>query len=572
MNSGGLFMRSCIKKFLFFIVALGYSFALNGNPRLSQWVEQKAAWTCNLLLWGISKIASEKTPIETQTLSNFLEVPQELERIIHTLKECQHDEYFSLPENVLITGDSKSGKTHLLKGIQHILGNSSTVFCPIETALSEGFFSSTLTKFFDNAADKANKSPIKKCVLLLDNIDALHHFSWHEFNSLKNNAHYRDVIIIATTTTDTVQAIFTTDKISSRFEKQIKLEPLGRTTRHQLLTKQFHADQNLLDTVLSRTKDFYFSDLKKLIDLVSTQQEKYPSIQLHTLFNQTLTKILSKKSLTQDDSDLIGENIKGLQDYIGQIPEKIETFIRLSKKSKPLRYTVETPNKFLLEGKPGTGKTYLIRCIAKELGYGLIIATASDFAQRYVGDNIAKIEDLFTRAKKIAKESAAQKCIIFIDEFDTIGTRTHQNDGASRQANETITKLLTKLNGFEEDKEEALIFMAATNYLNAIDPALIRSGRLDTVSIALPDQETRKKLLEYHINKKLKAAPFPFDSTWLTETAEKTHEKSPADITQIVESAFQKAVIEDTEIHQEHFNAALKLLDKNDTQVLSYYL
>lgn len=99
----------------------------------------------------------------------------------------------------------------------------------------------------------------------------------------------------------------------------------------------------------------------------------------------------------------------------------------------------------------------------------------------------------------LAREKAP--AIIFIDELDAIGTRRYNSDkSGDREVQRTMLELLNQLDGFSPDDRIKVI--AATNRPDTLDPALLRSGRLDRkIEFPLPNEEARGQILKIHSRK-----------------------------------------------------------------------
>ena len=95
------------------------------------------------------------------------------------------------------------------------------------------------------------------------------------------------------------------------------------------------------------------------------------------------------------------------------------------------------------------------------------------------------MRELFAEAKKV------KPAIIFIDEIDTVGGK--RNDFDHPKARMSLNQLLTELDGFSENS--GVIVIAATNYAETLDPALLRPGRFDRhVSVPVPDIKGRREV------------------------------------------------------------------------------
>jgi cell division protease FtsH len=156
------------------------------------------------------------------------------------------------------------------------------------------------------------------------------------------------------------------------------------------------------------------------------------------------------------------------------------------------------PKGILLIGPPGTGKTLLARAVAGEAGVKVIQAAGSDFNEMYVGVGSKRVRQL----AKQARENAP--CIVFIDEFDSLGGRRGRPN-RSGEEEVTLNQLLVEMDGMAGS--EGVVWMAATNREDMLDPAVRRPGRFDrVVEVTLPTSNDRLEILKIHTkNSKLAA-------------------------------------------------------------------
>jgi 26S proteasome regulatory subunit T5 len=118
----------------------------------------------------------------------------------------------------------------------------------------------------------------------------------------------------------------------------------------------------------------------------------------------------------------------------------------------------------------------------------------------FIGDGAKLVRDCFA----LAKEKAP--AIIFIDELDAVGTKRFDSEkSGDREVQRTMLELLNQLDGFASD--DRIKVLAATNRVDVLDPALLRSGRLDRkIEFPLPNEEARAQILKIH-SRKMKVDP-----------------------------------------------------------------
>ena len=163
--------------------------------------------------------------------------------------------------------------------------------------------------------------------------------------------------------------------------------------------------------------------------------------------------------------------------------------------SNPREYAakgIRMPKGVLLEGEPGNGKTLFAKALAGEAKVNFIPAKATDFESMFMAIGPMKVKLLFRKARRQAP------CIVFIDEFDGIGTvRNYTGSALETENTRIVTALLNELDGFEATN--GVLVLAATNSIQALDPALIRPGRFDArFCVPYPDYAARVELVKMY--------------------------------------------------------------------------
>lgn len=237
-------------------------------------------------------------------------------------------------------------------------------------------------------------------------------------------------------------------------------------------------------------------------------------------FNKSKAKLTNNINVRFSD-------VAGAEEEKAELQEIVE-FLKHPKKY--IDIGAKVPKGVLLIGPPGTGKTLFAKAIAGEAGVPFYTTSGSEFSETFVGTGAARVRDLFEQAKNNAP------CIIFIDEIDALG-RERSNSMSGND--ETLNQLLVQMDGFETS-ENNVIIIAATNRVDVLDPALIRSGRFSRqIYVNLPDVKGREDILKVHARNKPLAPNISFKIL-----ARMTSGFSGADIENILNEAAMRAVRE----------------------------
>ena len=284
----------------------------------------------------------------------------------------------------------------------------------------------------------------------------------------------------------------------------------------------------------------------------------YPSIKEEENFEK------SKNEEEDDDDSLLMKLIGGNNDLkvnfakdlkekltdvkgINEVMDEIEQLIRMIKDPDKFRDAGAKLHKgILLCGKPGTGKTLIARAIAGESGVNFLYLTGSDFDEVFVGVGATRVRKLFKMARKNAP------CIIFIDEIDSLLTKSRRMAMEHSSSRATINQFLSEMDGF--DKMENVFVIGATNHDKDLDSAAVRPGRFDKkIHINIPDEKGRLEIIEYYLNK-IKITQNKIDSKIISKM---TPGFTGAEIQNLVNMSIINAINEEKdEVNMEDFGEA----------------
>lgn len=208
-------------------------------------------------------------------------------------------------------------------------------------------------------------------------------------------------------------------------------------------------------------------DIKKLLDSVG----RYNSILKINNQNQMLQSLLPTNRL----NDLV---------VSAEVKDKLERIINeYRNRNKLAKFGLCNRRRVLLEGNPGTGKTFTASVIAGELGLPLYIIQMDKIITKFMGETSVKLRQIFD-------EIMNSQGVYLFDEFDALG--------ADRNFDNEVGEARRILNSFlqfvEQDFSDSIV-IAATNNQKLLDPALFRRFD-DVLHYVLPDEEQIKKIFD----------------------------------------------------------------------------
>nr|XP_018678723.1 PREDICTED: 26S protease regulatory subunit 6A homolog isoform X2 [Musa acuminata subsp. malaccensis] len=296
-------------------------------------------------------------------------------------------------------------------------------------------------------------------------------------------------------------------------------------------------------------------DKLKLGDLVGVNKDNY--IILDTLpseYDSQLKAMEVDEKPTEDYND-----IGGLEKQIQELVEAI--VLPLMHKDRFQKLGIRPPKGVLLYGPPGTGKTLMARACAAQTKATFLKLAGPQLVQKYIGEGAKLVRAAF----QLAKDKSP--CIIFIDEIDAIGTKRFDSEvSGDREVQRTMLELVNQLDGFSSD--ECIKVIAATNRADILDPALMRSGRLDRkIEFTHPTEDARARILQIH-SRKMNVHP----DVNFEELARLTDGYNGAQLKAVCVEAGMLALLQDaTEVTHEDFNEGIIQVQAKKKVGLNYY-
>lgn len=199
------------------------------------------------------------------------------------------------------------------------------------------------------------------------------------------------------------------------------------------------------------------------------------------------------------------------------------------------KYRLTPPNGMLLYGPPGCGKSFFAEKFAEETGFNFMLVKASDLGSVYIHGTQGKIAELFKKAEKQAPT------VICFDEFDAFVP--NRSDDLGNHHSGEVNEFLSQLNNCSQ---RGIFVIATSNRPDKIDPAVLRTGRIDKlVYVPLPDQVARRELFKIHLKNR------PCDDLDFERMASMSDGYVASDITYVVNEAAMIAAFNSANITQE---------------------
>jgi transitional endoplasmic reticulum ATPase len=446
------------------------------------------------------------------------------------------------PSGVLLYGPPGTGKTLIAKAVANeVDAHFEVIDGPEIVSKYKGESEERLRETFERAVEN------EPAVVFIDEIDSIAG-ARNEDADMENRVVAQlltlmdglesrgDVIVVGAT--NRVDALDPALRRGGRFDREIEIGAPDEAGRREILevhTRGMPLTEDVdLDYLAARTHGFVGADIHSLATEAAMEslRERDTRGELSVRradFEAALTTVdpSSMREYVAETPGVTFDDVGGLGEAKRVLTEAVEW---------PLAYgalfeetNTDPPSGILLYGPPGTGKTLLARALAGESDVNFVSVAGPELIDKYVGESEKAVREVFDRARQAAP------AIVFFDEIDAIvGTRGEASEATER----VVSQLLAELDGLSEDPN--LVVLAATNRREAIDPALLRPGRLEShVEVPLPDADARREIIAVHARGKPIAEGVDLDAI-----AAETEGLSGAQLEAVVRDASMRAIRE----------------------------
>ena len=267
------------------------------------------------------------------------------------------------------------------------------------------------------------------------------------------------------------------------------------------------------------------------------------------------------------ETDVTFQDIGGLDHVIKSLSSNVGAQLNSDKKAKIEEWGMDMDKSTLLIGRPGTGKTHMVKALSNEYDADMFMINGPQLVEKFIGEGAKKVKRLYEQAR--ASEDPA---IVFIDEIDAIAKkRLDDRRHGGEEVERTMSQLLSELDGLDTESEGNVISIFASNTPDIIDPALL--NRCSAIEVPVPNEEAKKEILKVHTRKIDLQNSLDLEDL----VGEMDEDFTGRDIKQIVRQAAVNALdrfdsYEDAEVGDEDFQEAIKDLKEGNVGVEKDFL
>ena len=190
-------------------------------------------------------------------------------------------------------------------------------------------------------------------------------------------------------------------------------------------------------------------------------------------------------------TDVTFQDIGGLDHVIQSLSSNVGAQLNSEKLEKIQSWGMDMDKSILLIGRPGTGKTHLVKALSNEYDANMFMINGPQLVEKFIGEGAKKVKRLYEQARASDKPS-----IVFIDEIDAIAKkRLDDRRHGGEEVERTMSQLLSELDGLDSESGN-VISIFASNTPDIIDPALL--NRTSAIEVPVPNREAKEEILKVH--------------------------------------------------------------------------
>ena len=485
-----------------------------------------------------SSVSVQDKKIDRITYEDIGGIKNEVQKVREMIElPLRHPELFDkigieAPKGVLLHGAPGTGKTLLAKAVANETNaNFYSIGGPEIMSKFYGESEEKLREIFLQAQEKAPS------IIFIDEIDSIapkrdevsgdvEKRIVSQLLTLMDGLKTRGKVVVIAAT-NRPNAIDPALRRPGRFDREIEIGIPGEEGRYDILqihTRGMPLEQDIdLQSYAKVTHGFVGADLemvakeaamrslRRIIPEINLKESKIPIDILNKIkitnqdFDDALKEVhpSAMREVLVQKPNIEWKDIGGLYNVKEELKEAIEWPLKHADLFN--KASIKPPKGILLYGPPGTGKTLLAKAVASTSESNFISIKGPELLSKWVGESEKGIREIFRKARQAAP------CVIFFDEIDAIAPRRSGSDGGDSHVTERlVSQMLTEIDGLEDLK--GVVIIGATNRPDIIDEALLRPGRFDRLlEIPIPDNNTRKQILQIHLKKKPLASDVDID-------------------------------------------------------------
>lgn len=403
---------------------------------------------------------------------------------------------------VLFHGPPGTGKTHISKCLAGELGCR---YISIDGGSIDNRRGEMITQMFEEARKN------QPCLVFIDEIDAIaaDRSGVHQRHSdtklisqllseLSSIDGDDDIVVIGAT--NKPQSMDDAMLRTGRFDSKIQIPAPDAEARVAIFNQHMDAPTEAIDSdrFKRETEGLVASDIVEIArrgsvkaatreqetgrESVVTESDVFSAADTITA-QQGMAGSYIQHSPSMDFSDVVGAE---------ELKDKLQQTIidPLTHPEFHEEYGLGVENGILLYGPPGTGKTHVSKCLAGEIGCAFISIKANNLVSKWIGEAAENVGEMFEEARQ------NQPCLVFIDEIDAFATERSNIGHETTSERQMVNQFLAELSQLHDDNDDVIV-IGATNTIDDLDPAMLRTGRLsELIEVPPPDADTRAALFE----------------------------------------------------------------------------